>query len=114
MLSPRIGAHIDDGCYVKRNAVVPVHRDDLRVDDALDGYTIDAVTAGSANERKFYGVTQILRSHANQDHAVQVIAFSGLRPFLGEGQAFIPTRNATTAGNRRGGAAFQSRSAPAP
>ncbi|MBA3842811.1 MAG: hypothetical protein H0X39_09380 [Actinobacteria bacterium] len=63
------------------------------VDDALDGYTIDAITADNTNERKYFGVTHILRSHANQDHAVQVIALSSLRLLLGGGSVFVPPRN---------------------
>ncbi|WP_165391211.1 ATP-binding protein [Agromyces ramosus] len=49
------------------------------VDSATDNYDILEVTSDNYEERKYYGVTHILRSATNNDHAVQVICLRSLR-----------------------------------
>ena len=54
------------------------------VDSATDGYEIIDVTSDNYDERKFYGVTHILKSASNNDHEVQVICLRTLRAELAD------------------------------
>jgi hypothetical protein len=63
-----------------------------KVDDAADGYSIEPITADNVNERRYFGVTHLLRSSANQDHVIQVIALKDLRESLVANEAFVPRR----------------------
>lgn len=53
-----------------------------RVDDATDNYEIVLVDSDNYEERKYYGVTHLLRSSKNADHVVQVISLSDFRKSL--------------------------------
>jgi hypothetical protein len=53
------------------------------VDDAVDGYIVDEIDADNVVERRYFGVTHLLRSEANQEHVIQVIELAALRPAIG-------------------------------
>lgn len=53
-----------------------------RVDDATDDYEIVPIDEHNYDERRFFGVTHLLRSSKNAEHVVQVISLSDLRSTL--------------------------------
>ena len=64
------------------------------VDDATDDYELIEVTEDNFDERKFFGVTHLLRSTHDSEHAVQVISLRHLRSHLVDEGADVDLPNA--------------------
>lgn len=50
-----------------------------KVDDAVEGFEFIAVEEATVPERRFFGVTHLMRSSSNNEHVIQVIELGGLR-----------------------------------
>lgn len=60
------------------------------IDTATDNYEIVEVTAENYDERKYFGVTHIMRSAKNAEHSVQVICLRSLRTAIGAQEGQVP------------------------